>query len=81
MFMQDLFKPSIQLEEHILKHTPRTSPDANGLIPALGVPPGENDPVLMSKANLGPSAELTKPSPRLEGEVLVKIRVLQTYPP
>jgi hypothetical protein len=71
--MQDLFKPSIWLEEDIPEPTSGTSSDANGSIPAPGIPPGEDGLVLMSKADPGPSTRLIKPSSWPEGEVVAVV--------
>jgi hypothetical protein len=75
VFAQDLFKPSIRLEEDISEPTPETSPDDDDSIPMPGAPPGEDVPVPMSKADPGPSVGLIKLSPGPEGEVAAIIRL------
>jgi hypothetical protein len=71
--MQDLFKPSIQLEEDVLVCLPRTSPDEGASVPIPGTPVGENGPTLTPEANLRTSTGPIAPSPGPEVAVVAVV--------
>jgi hypothetical protein len=66
---QDLFKPSIRLEEDISVRLPESSLGKGSSIPAPGVPPRQNNLAPISEVEPGASAGPIAPSPGPEGEV------------
>jgi hypothetical protein len=70
VFAQDLYKPSIRLEEDILVHSPGTSPDEDISVPAPGTRLGENGSAPVSEAIPRNSAWPIEPSPGPKGEVV-----------
>jgi hypothetical protein len=69
VFVQDLFKPTIWLEEDVPVRSPGTSSDEGTSVPIPGTPPGENGPTPTLDANPGASARPITPSPGPEGGV------------
>jgi hypothetical protein len=69
VFMQNLFKPSIQLKEDIPIPMPGISPGEDSPVPVLGTPQGKDGPIPISKANPGASTGPTGPNWDLGGEI------------
>jgi hypothetical protein len=69
VFTQDLFKPSIRLDEDILVQLPGTFRDEGSLVPTLVTLPGDNSLVSVLEANLGASVGPIEQSPGSEGGV------------
>jgi hypothetical protein len=69
VFTQDFFKPSIQLEEDIQVHLPKTSSVEGSSVPAPGTLSGENGLAPVSEASPRALAGPIEQSPGPEGEV------------
>jgi hypothetical protein len=65
VFMQDLFKPSIRLKEHIPAPTPGFSPGEDSLTPMSGTLPDKDGATPISKAgprnSIGPIGQAQEP--------------------
>jgi hypothetical protein len=71
---QELFKPSIQLEEDIPALTPGTSPGEDSPIPMPGTPPGKGGMAPTSGADLGTPARPIGQNREPGGEIAAIIR-------
>jgi hypothetical protein len=68
--MQDLFKPSIRLEENTLARLPEGFPKEGESVSIPGTPPGEGSPMPISGANLRASAKPITADPGRAGELV-----------
>jgi hypothetical protein len=71
VFTQDLFNPSIRLEEDIPVPVPGISPGEDNPVLTLGTPLGKDIPSLTFEVNSGAPVGPIKPNQELGGEIVV----------
>jgi hypothetical protein len=69
VFTQDLFKPSIRLEEDVLTLMSGTSPGEDSLVPMPGTPPGKGGAAPTFEVHLGTSVGIVGQDREHRGEV------------